>query len=64
MDTAISKRLKGVKVDFDNIENEDNYYRFLSELRPYLNDYGISLIVVKKDNLDENILSKIVNQVE
>ena len=60
----MSKRLKGVKVNFDNINNTENYYRFLAELRPYLNDYGISLIVVKKDNLDENTLKEVTNSVE
>lgn len=64
LDTALSKRLKGVKVNFDNINNTENYYRFLAELRPYLNDYGISLIVVKKDNLDENTLKEVTNSVE
>lgn len=64
VDTAITKRLKGVKVNFENIENEENYYRFLAELKPYLNDYGISLIVVKKDNLDEERLKEATNEVK
>lgn len=64
VDTAISNRLDGVRVNFDNVENEENYYRFLAELKPYLNDYGISLIVVKKDNLDDEKLQNVTNEVQ
>ena len=64
VNASIKNRLKGVKVNFDNIDIPENYYKFLTELKPYLNDYGISLIVVKKDNLDVEKLKNITNEVK
>lgn len=64
VNTSIKNRLKGVIVNFDNIDITENYYKFLTELKPYLNDYGISLIVVKKDNLDIEKLKDITNEVK
>ncbi len=64
VETAIKNKLKGVKVDFKNIENKDNFYKFLTELRPYLNEYSISLIVEKDNNLDTEKLKNIVNEIK
>lgn len=50
-----------VKVEFDNVNNAENYYRFLKELRAYLNDSGVCLIVKEQTNLDKDMLEKVVD---
>lgn len=64
VDTAVKKKLNAVKVNFNGIKNEENYYRLLTELRPYLNEYSISLIAVKNDELSEERLKNIVNEIK
>ena len=64
VDGAVKKKFNAVEINFNNIKNVENYYRFLTELRPYLNEYSISLIVVKKDELSESRLKNIVNQIK
>lgn len=61
VDSSIANSLKGVKICFYDIQNKDNYYRFLIELKPYLQDYGMCLIVSKDDNLDTKKLEKIAD---
>ncbi len=64
VDTAVKKKLNAVKVNFNGVKNKENYYRFLTELRPYLNEYSISLIAVKNDELSEERLKNIVNEIK
>lgn len=39
----------GVRVSLNRLESFDNYYKFLKELKAYLNDSGICLIVTNED---------------
>lgn len=41
----------GVRINLTRLESFDNYYKFLKELKAYLNDAGICLIVTN-ENLD------------
>ena len=50
-----------VKISFDEISNSENYYRFLKELKAYVNSNGCYLIVEKNLALDEDKLKKVSN---
>lgn len=63
LNVAIKNKVDAIEINLNNIENTENYYRFLEELKPYLNEYYISLIVVKTENLDENRLKEVSNEV-
>ena len=39
----------GVRISLNRLESFDNYYKFLKELKAYLNDSGICLIVTNED---------------
>lgn len=51
----------GVRVNMTSVQNVEDYYRFLKELRANVNDVGVCLLVVNQPNLDENILKDVVN---
>lgn len=61
VDTAITNQLEGVKISINDIKNTENYYRFLTELKPYLHDYGMCLIVEYNQNLDKDKLEKVAD---
>lgn len=50
-----------VKISFDEISNSENYYRFLKELKAYVNSNGCYLIVKKNSALDEDRLKRVSN---
>ena len=50
-----------VKISFEEISNSENYYRFLKELKAYVNSNGCYLIVEKNLALDEDKLKKVSN---
>lgn len=51
----------GIKMNIENITNADNYYKFLRELKAYMNSNGCFLIVARKDSLDNKELGKVAN---
>ncbi len=51
----------GVKVDIANVDNNENYYKFLKELKAYLNDMRICLIVVNEPSMDGQVLKNVSN---
>lgn len=53
----------GVKIDINISGDVQNYYKFLRELEAYINDIGVSLIVVNKPNLDMDRLNKVADMV-
>ncbi|MCI8291345.1 MAG: SH3 domain-containing protein [Clostridia bacterium] len=53
----------GVKINITSVNNVDNYYKFLKELRAHVNNVGVCLIVVGQPNLDSNSLRNIVDVV-
>ncbi len=55
-----SKNL-GLIINISNISNTENYYRFLRELKAYLNSNGCYLIVKNQSNLDKTKLKDAVN---
>lgn len=57
-----SKRL-GVKIESNNATDTNNFYRFLEELKVYANSNGCYLIVTNSASLDSNILNKIADLV-
>lgn len=52
-----------VKVDISSIDNVENYYKFLKELKARMNNLGVGVVVTSQPNLDENILRNIANVV-
>lgn len=53
----------GIKMNITSISNVDNYYRFLKELKAYVNANGCFLIVVNNSNLNNDIIKDIANVV-
>lgn len=53
----------GVKVDVTSAYNVDYYYKFLKELKAYVNNLGVCLVVVEQPNLDKDVLKDIVDMV-
>ncbi len=51
----------GVKIDITKVNNNENYYKFLKELKAYLNDMRICLIVVNEPSMDGQILKNVSN---
>lgn len=51
----------GIKVNIVSVNNADNYYKFLKELRAYANNVGVCVIVTAQPNLDKNTLGNIVD---
>lgn len=50
-----------VKVNVTTVENNENYYKFLKELRAHVNDLGTALAVTEQPNMDKKELKKISN---
>ncbi len=50
----------GVKIDITSEKPED-YYRFLKELKAYLNNMNVCLLVVDRNVIDKNELTEICN---
>lgn len=53
----------GVKVNITAINDVDNYYKFLKELRAHVNNVGVCLIVTEQPNLSSDKLKNIVDVV-
>lgn len=51
----------GLILNIYNISNVENYYKFLRELKAYVNSNGCYLIVKNRDGLDKNKLEDIAN---
>lgn len=51
----------GIKVNISGVSNTENFYRFLKELKAYVNSNGCFVIVVNQNNLDNKILKNISN---
>lgn len=51
----------GVKINVTSINNINDYDKFLRELRAYVNNIGVCLIVVNVPNMDEKELKNIVD---
>lgn len=58
----VSKNI-GIKMNITTVSNNDNYYRFLKELKAYINSNGCFLIVVNQEGLDTEIIKDIANVV-
>ena len=52
----------GVKINITSVNNVDNYYKFLKELRAHVNNVGVCLIVVGQPNLDSNSLRNYIRR--
>ena len=46
--------IKGISINFSNIENEEDFRRFVIELSPKLREVGITTCVVLNKNIQEN----------
>lgn len=57
----ISSKNIGIKMNITEISDIENYYRFLKELKAYVNSNGGFLIVVNQPSYDKNILNDIAN---
>ena len=51
----------GLRVDITSIENKDNFYKFLRELKANINSNGCFLIIKNNENLDKEVVQKIAN---
>ncbi len=59
----LSSKNIGIKMNITSVSNNDNYYRFLKELKAYINSNGCFLIVVNQSNFDANTIKDIANVV-
>ena len=59
----LSSKNIGIKMNITSVSNNDNYYRFLKELKAYINSNGCFLIVVNQPNFDANTIKDIANVV-
>ncbi len=59
--TDLASKNIGLKMNITLISNIDNYYRFLKELKAYVNANGCFLIVVNNSNLNNDIVKDIAN---
>ena len=50
-----------VKIDISSIDNVDNYYKFLKELKARMNNLGVGVVVTAQPNLNKDILKGITN---
>lgn len=55
--------LNGVNIDFKNINNMENFERFIIELTPRLRDIDMSVCVTVKDGIDKEKIKNIVDYV-
>ena len=60
---GLSSKNIGIKMNITAISNNDNYYRFLKELKAYVNSNGCFLIVVSQPGFDKDIVKDIANVV-
>ena len=57
----LSSKNIGIKMNITSVSNNDNYYRFLKELKAYINSNGCFLIVVNQPSFDANTIKDIAN---
>ena len=60
---AINNNIKGISINFSNIENEEDFRRFVIELSPKLREVGITTCVVLNKNIQENDYINIVDYI-
>lgn len=63
VESDLSNKNLGVKIESTNVTDANNFYRFLEELKVYANSNGCYLIVTNNTGLDNNILNKITDLV-
>ena len=67
IDTIVSYiykyRVRGVNLDFKEVENQDNFYRFIIELAPRLRELGITTNVVLNNSFNEENLIGVVDYI-
>lgn len=51
----------GVKLNITSISNTEDYYKFLKELKAYINNVGVCLIVVGEPNFDSKEIRNIAD---
>ncbi len=51
----------GVKLNITSINNKENYYKFLKELKAHINNVGVCLIVVNGSDLDNKEIKNIAD---
>lgn len=51
----------GVKLNITSINNKENYYKFLKELKAHVNNVGVCLIVVNGPDLDNKEIKNIAD---
>jgi len=60
---TMSNHLNGVNIDFDKIDNGQNFARFLIELAPRLRELGITTCVKINAGINENDIKNIVDYI-
>ena len=60
---AMKDNLNGVYVNFDGIDNEQNFERFLIELAPRLREIGQSTCVKMSSGMNEDNIKNIVDYI-
>ena len=55
-----SKNL-GIKMNISDVTNVENYYKFLRELKAYVNSNGCFLIIVNKPEFERRTIEKVAN---
>ena len=51
----------GVKVNITSVDNMENYYKFLRELKAHVNNIGVCVIAVDQPNMDDSKIKNIVD---
>ena len=54
-------KLKGINIDFRNVSNDNDFYRFIIELTPRLRDLGLTTNVVINDSFDAEKITGVVD---
>ena len=60
---AVKYNIKGINVNFSNIEDVQSFNRFIIELAPKLREIGITANVILTENLNETDYAGIVDYV-
>lgn len=60
---VISGEYYSVIIDFNNIDNIDDFYRFVIELTPKFNESGIKVAIKLNNQIEEQKVSNVVNYI-
>ena len=63
MKKAIQNDIKGISIDFTEIQNKENILRFVIECTPKFRESGISTCIVLNNNMEENDYINIVDYI-